>query len=274
MIHCSAVHYVIGDTHGCLQPLVRLLQREGFIGNELEWTGGQAQLWFLGDYTDRGPNGIGVIELLMRLEHTASAAGGAVHALLGNHDTMLLAAHHFTDIEIPSFKRQGQSVTFYEIWQRVGGKEHDFERLNDAHIEWLSNRPALAMVESTLLMHADSLFYLERGDSLEQINHNLRDILHSDSIESWDGLAQQFASRFSFLNGGIALTEEFLGQLGGHRLVHGHTPIYSLIGYAPQMVLYPLEYNDGLCFNVDHCLWNGGPGFVFGLPGGQYQASL
>jgi hypothetical protein len=265
MIHCLAVHYVIGDTHGCFQSLVRLLQREGFIGNELEWTGGQAQLWFLGDYTDRGPNGIGVIELLMRLEHAAPAAGGAVHALLGNHDLMLLAAHHFTDTEIPSFKRQGQRVTFYEIWQRVGGKEHDLERLNEAHIEWLSNRPALALVENTLLMHADSLFYLEWGESLEQINRSLCDILHSDSVESWDVLAEQFAGRFAFLNGGIALTEEFLGQLGGHRLVHGHTPIYSLIGYAPQMVLYPLEYNDGLCFNVDHCLWNGGPGFVFNL---------
>ncbi len=265
MIHCSAVHYVIGDTHGCLKSLIRLLQREGFIGSELEWTGGQAQLWFLGDYTDRGPDGIGVIELIMQLEHTAQAAGGAVHALLGNHDLMLLAAHHFTDTKIPSFERQGQRVTFYEIWQRVGGKEHDLERLNAAHIEWLSNRPALALVENTLLMHADSLFYLELGDSLEQINRNLCSILHSDDVETWDVLAAQFANRFSFLNGGIALTEEFLGQLGGHRLVHGHTPIYSLIGYAPQMVFYPLEYNAGLCFNVDHCLWNGGPGFVFGL---------
>ncbi len=265
MIHCRAVHYVVGDIHGCLQPLVRLLQREGFLGEGLEWTGGQSQLWFLGDYTDRGPDGVGVIELLMRLELEASAAGGAVHALLGNHDLMLLAAHHFTDTEIPSFKRQGQSVTFYEIWQRVGGKAHDLERLNAAHIEWLSNRPALALVENTLLMHADSLFYLEWGDSPEQINRSLRDILRSDRVETWDLLAEQFASRFAFLEGGIALTEEFLGQLGGHRLVHGHTPIYSLIGYTPQMVLYPLEYNDSLCFNVDHCLWNGGPGFVFGL---------
>ncbi len=268
MIHCSAVHYVVGDIHGCLQALVRLLQREGFIGNELEWTGGQAQLWFLGDYTDRGPNGIGVIELIMRLEHAAQAAGGAVHALLGNHDLMLLAAYRFTSVEIPSFKRQGQSVTFYEIWQRVGGKEQDFERLNEAHIQWLQSRPALGLVENTLLMHADSLFYLEYGDTPAQINQNLRDILRSDSIQSWDALAEQFASRFSFLNGGIALTEDFLQQMGAHRLVHGHTPIYSLIGYAPQMVHYPLEYNDGLCFNVDHCLWNGGPGFVFSLTEG------
>lgn len=260
-----AVHYVVGDIHGCLQTLIRLLQREGFLGEALEWTGGQAQLWFLGDYTDRGPNGIGVIELLMRLEREAAAAGGAVHALLGNHDLMLLAAHHFTQVEIPSFKRQGQRITFYEIWQRVGGKEPDFERLNESHIEWLQQRPALAQVGGTLLMHADSLFYLEYGDNLEQINRSLGDILRSDRVEAWDMLAEQFASRFSFLNGGIALTEEFLGQLGASRLIHGHTPIYSLIGYAPQMVLYPLEYNDGLCFNVDHCLWNGGPGFVFGL---------
>lgn len=265
MIHCRAVHYVVGDIHGCLQPLIRLLQREGFIGEGLEWIGGSNQLWFLGDYTDRGPDGVGVIELLMRLELEASVAGGAVHALLGNHDLMLLAAHHFTDTEIPSFKRQGQSVTFYEIWRQVGGQARDLERLSEAHIEWLSNRPALALVENTLLMHADSLFYLEWGENLAQINRNLYDILRSDRVETWDLLAEQFSSRFAFLEGGPALTEEFLGQLGGHRLVHGHTPIYSLIGYPPQMVLYPLEYNDGLCFNVDHALWRGGPGFTFHL---------
>ena len=75
MIHCRAVHYVVGDIHGCLQPLIRLLQREGFIGEGLEWIGGSNQLWFLGDYTDRGPDGVGVIELLMRLELEATAAG-------------------------------------------------------------------------------------------------------------------------------------------------------------------------------------------------------
>lgn len=265
MIHCSAVHYVIGDTHGCLQPLVQLLQREGFIGDELEWTGGQAQLWFLGDYTDRGPDGIGVLELLMRLELEAARVGGAVHALLGNHDLMLLAARHFGHLEIPSFKQQGQGVTFYEIWRQVGGQEQDLERLSDAHIAWLSNRPALALVEDTLLMHADSLFYLEWGASLAQINRSLQDVLHSDRVEFWDALAEQFSSRFAFINGGLALTKAFLEQLGGHRLVHGHTPIYALIGYPPQMVFDPLEYNEGLCINVDHALWRGGPGFTFHL---------
>lgn len=265
MIHCPAVHYVVGDIHGCLQALLRLLQREGFINDRLEWTGGQAQLRFLGDYTDRGPDGVGVLELLMRLELEAARAGGAVHTLLGNHDLMLLAARHFSHLEIPSFKQQGQSVTFYEIWRQAGGQEQDLERLNDTHVEWLSSRPALALAEDTLLMHADSLFYLEWGTSLAQINRSLHEVLHSDRVESWDVLAEQFSSRFSFLNGGTDLTEDFLGRLGGHRLVHGHTPIFSLIGYPPHMVLYPLEYNEGLCINVDHALWRGGPGFMLHL---------
>ncbi len=262
-----AVHYVIGDVHGCLRPLLRLLQREGLIDENLAWSGGQAHLWFLGDYTDRGPDGLGVIEFIMHLEQSAQATGGGVHGLLGNHDLMLLAARRFGDVEVPSFRRQGYRMTFYEIWRRVGGVEQDLERLNETHIRWLQARPALARVENTLLMHSDSLFYLDWGDDLEQINRSVQGVLHSGDVDSWDALAEQFTTRFAFL-GGLAPTEAFLGQLGAHRLVHGHTPVYSLIGVPPETVLYPLEYNDGLCVNVDPGLWKGGPGFAFLLSEG------
>ncbi|WP_027882475.1 metallophosphoesterase [Meiothermus rufus] len=261
------MHFAIGDVHGCLDALVQLLQREGFIGPALEWTGGQAQLWFLGDYTDRGPDGIGVIELLMRLEAEAQAAGGGVQALLGNHDVLLLAAHRFCQLELPRSRREGYRVTFYELWQDqgVGGRVHDFKRLSPAHLAWLARRPALAQVGDTLLMHADSLFYLEWGKSLEQINQNLLELLHTDNLEAWEQLIDGFADRLAFLRGGLSLSKAFLEQMGACRLVHGHTPIFALVGCPPEEVRGPLEYNQGLCYNIDPALWKKGPGFVFPL---------
>lgn len=259
------MHYVIGDIHGCYQTLLGLLQREKLIGEQLQWTGGDSQVWFLGDYTDRGPDGLEVIDLLIRLEQEAPQSGGAVKGLLGNHDMLLLAAYHFPQVDIPSFKKYGQPMTFYEIWQRNGGQAKDLEGLTQTHIDWLGQRPALVLAGNTLLMHADSLFYLQLGDNLEDINATFEAVLASQDYGVWDVLMELFATRFSFIRGGAQAAELMLGRLGGSRLVHGHTPIYSLLGCAPEQVTEALEYHDGLCVNVDHCLWNGGPGLVYTL---------
>ena len=44
------------------------------------WSGGRASLWLLRDYVDRGPDGVGVIELIMRLQEQAADAGGTDEA--------------------------------------------------------------------------------------------------------------------------------------------------------------------------------------------------
>ena len=49
-----------------------------------------AHLVLTGDLVDRGPADRQVMELVMRLQPEAGAAGGHVHALLGNHDIMVL----------------------------------------------------------------------------------------------------------------------------------------------------------------------------------------
>src|SRR5690606_4092364 len=51
---------------------------------------GRATLVQTGDYTDRGADVRKVLDLLMRLEREARAAGGRVITLLGNHEVMNL----------------------------------------------------------------------------------------------------------------------------------------------------------------------------------------
>jgi serine/threonine protein phosphatase 1 len=67
--------YAIGDIHGCLRPLRRLMEQiDPRDGDEVV---------FMGDYVDRGPDSKGVIEYLRTLE-------GPYVFLMGNHERMFL----------------------------------------------------------------------------------------------------------------------------------------------------------------------------------------
>ncbi|MGH7360465.1 MAG: metallophosphoesterase family protein, partial [Candidatus Methylomirabilales bacterium] len=67
--------YVIGDIHGCLTPLQRLLDKVG--------PGPGDEVVFIGDYIDRGPQSREVVELVRGLP-------GRTTFLVGNHEKMLL----------------------------------------------------------------------------------------------------------------------------------------------------------------------------------------
>ncbi|MFH4151248.1 hypothetical protein WAI81_21615, partial [Acinetobacter baumannii] len=74
-----------------------------------------------------------MIELLMRLEREAAEAGGAVQALLGNHDVLLQEAYHFP--HAPSgFAEDGVPLSFGELWRRAKGQPRDLERLSPQHV--------------------------------------------------------------------------------------------------------------------------------------------
>ena len=80
----------IGDIHGAAAQFRALLEVTGLTDSNHHWTGGQTTLVQTGDYMDRGPGVKAVLDLLMRLETEASAAGGRVVVLLGNHELMNL----------------------------------------------------------------------------------------------------------------------------------------------------------------------------------------
>ena len=91
----TEIAYAMSDIHGHRESFERLLQVAGLVSETGTWTGGRSALWLLGDYTDRGPDGVGVIDRIMQLQEQAAAAGGEVVALLGNHEVLLLGAYHF-----------------------------------------------------------------------------------------------------------------------------------------------------------------------------------
>ncbi len=80
----------IGDVHGAYAQLARTLKAAGLVDADLRWNGGKATLVSVGDLIDRGPDARKVLDLLMRLETEAAAAGGQVRVLSGNHEVMNL----------------------------------------------------------------------------------------------------------------------------------------------------------------------------------------
>lgn len=80
----------IGDVHGGYDEFVDILRRAAVIDSTNQWSGGKTHLVQTGDLLDRGAGSRKVMDLVMRLESQARAAGGRVHALIGNHEAMNL----------------------------------------------------------------------------------------------------------------------------------------------------------------------------------------
>jgi hypothetical protein len=255
--------FIMGDIHGQYEKLVVLLRREELIDSELNWSGETNQLYFLGDYFDRGPDGIAVIELIMSLQWQASEVGGRVGALLGNHDVLTLAAYEFS--EQPS---GGPGGTFRDSWRLNGGNEADLVRLTDRHVRWIKSLPAMALVGNHLLAHADATFYQVYGRTIPAVNRAIQTILRSDDTQAWDHLLDYFSQRRAFRDEEMGQTRvsRFMGIYGGERFIHGHTPICKLTGQKPQEVVSPLVYAGGLAVDVDPGMYLGGPGFLFNQP--------
>ncbi len=73
---------------------VSILKRAGLVDGETHWIGGNTTFVQTGDVFDRGVEVRKVLDLLMRLEEEAAAAGGEVIALLGNHEGMNLTGFY------------------------------------------------------------------------------------------------------------------------------------------------------------------------------------
>jgi hypothetical protein len=244
--------YVVGDVHGCLDQTILLLRRAGLMSEALTWTGGNATLWFTGDFADRGPHGLAAIDLAMWLQREADAAGGRVDALLGNHDLLLVAARRF-------------GRRFLANWRRNGGITADLKGLNARHANWLLSRPAMAHARDHLLIHADAEFYARFGDTVATVNQSIAEVLESGEPEAWNDLVEQFSERRAFDTtspGGAERAAAFLRRFQAGKIVHGHTPISYVTGQAPTDVVAPLVYADGLCVNVDGGMYLGGPGVI------------
>lgn len=253
---------VIGDIHGQRVELLSLLLDSGIIDDDLRWTAGDRQVWFVGDLTDRGPDGIGTIDLIMRLEESATAAGGTVGALLGNHDLLLLMAHRYGGQAVSSVT----GLTFLGEWLAGGGQRADLAGMTPERSAWLARRPAMVSVANRLLVHNDSLWYTEYGSTIAQVNSAVRAVLAGNDSVEWDRLLGAMSTRFAFdasHGGSTEAARALLQTFGGQQVIHGHTPIPLMIDRPVERVDAAYVYADDLAVNTDGALYLGGPGVAY-----------
>ena len=107
----------ISDIHGAFGAMVRTLQQADVIDEKRAWAGGTTHLVIVGDILDRGPRSRDAMDLLMRLEDEAAAAGGRVHVLIGNHEAMNLVGdlRYVAIEEYRAFARE-ESQEQRELW--------------------------------------------------------------------------------------------------------------------------------------------------------------
>lgn len=169
----------IGDVHGAATELRSILRRAALTDAGDRWIGGKARLVSTGDLLDRGADSRQVLDLLMRLEREAAAAGGSVQVLLGNHELMTLTGdlHDASAGEYAAFAgeedaaeraaalarfkqmaRSGTSPTMLNDQFEEKFPKGWFARRRafaaDGHYgRWLMARPAVAVIDGTAFVH-------------------------------------------------------------------------------------------------------------------------
>lgn len=119
--------FVIGDLQGCSEALDLLLAR-------IDLEAAQAQLVFVGDLVNRGPDSLGCL-------HRIRAMGNRARVVLGNHDLHLLAVAH-------GIRPPGRSDTLSELLAAPD---------RDELLDWLRQQPLALMADDHLIVHAGVL---------------------------------------------------------------------------------------------------------------------
>ncbi len=262
--------YIMGDVHGQLRQLIKLLQQEQLIDHQHHWIGKQAIIWFIGDLVDRGKESIAVLDLVMNLQREAVIAGGQVGCLLGNHEMLMLAAYRF------GRRSTGLSSNFITRWRRTGGQKDDLAKLTREHLQWMAQLPAMVKLGSTLLIHADATFYTRYGSSVEDVNTAFHSILSKSNALAWEELLEEFAMRGVFHHqfAGPELLQRFTTIFQCTSIVHGHTPINFMLNSHIKKITSAYVYANGQCTNVDGGLYLGGSGFLHKLTDSSLFASM
>ncbi len=140
----------VGDVHGDYEQFLDVLLSAAVIDKDGNWTGGKTHLVQTGDFLDRGPDSRKVMDLLMKLEKEAKAAGGMVHVLLGNHEAMNVYGdmRYVSAGEYEAFREPNSEKAIQSLWREhllnvqnngpvVGGP-----RLDDAYRKkWEAEHP-------------------------------------------------------------------------------------------------------------------------------------
>ena len=253
----------VSDIHGQFGLLVRLLQANGVIDAQGRWTAGDARLVVTGDVFDRGPQVTEALWLLLQLQAQARRAGGEVHYLLGNHETMVLGG----DLRYVNPK-------YVEVAKRLRRSVGGLYGRDTVIGEWLYQRPVLLKLGDTVFLHGgiapeNLALALDIDGTNVAYRDSLgktRDEVRADPLTAplYDGKRSPIWYR-GYLDGQLPTQEvrDLTDKLGVARIVVGHTT-QKEIG----------SFHGGRVIAIDGDIMDGESGELLFIENGQLSRGL
>ncbi|MDB9822848.1 serine/threonine protein phosphatase [Deltaproteobacteria bacterium] len=131
--------FVIGDIHGCLDMLNRLMDK-------IPWRPDNDLLIFLGDYIDRGENSKKVVDYIIALTRFSLY----VKCLLGNHDAMFLDYLHNKNVDQYLLNGGGSTLKSYGIDHPEEGQS----LIPQDHFDFFKTLKSYIDLEDYYIVHA------------------------------------------------------------------------------------------------------------------------
>ncbi len=183
--------WVIPDIHGCLYTLKTLIEEQIRPARYDE-------LYFLGDYIDRGPDSKGIIDYIRNLQNEEYT----LTLLRGNHEDFAVSLYDSSRQRSKNWYNAIRSRRMH-AWLKLGGREtlksfqvHHLRDIPPEYIEWMRCLEYYKVLDNFILVHAG-------------LNFNTED---------------PFTDRHSML-----WLREFKvnpDKTGNRKIIHGHVPVH------------------------------------------------
>lgn len=145
-----ARRFVIGDVHGCLKTLQKLIEERISLNRE-------DSVYFVGDFIDRGPDSKGVLDYISRL----ISEGYRISSVRGNHEEMLLET--LSDPKfLANWMYNGAEMTLYSFGLDPGIflTSETVHQIPSEYIQQIEKLPYFIELEDYLIVHAGFNFYM------------------------------------------------------------------------------------------------------------------
>jgi len=257
----------VGDLHGDFIAWRAIAAAAQLIDARGKWTGGNTIFVQTGDVADRGPDTLGILNDLMRLQREAKRSGGQVIALVGNHEAMNMTddLRYVSAVDYAAYADSGSAqlrdrvyeankVAIAVAYRQSNPSMSDsavrdawlaatplgsLERAADWHANgrigrWVLQNPAVAVVDGNLFVHGGlSLRY--QGATVDAINRGVAQALAAHDttptaiINDQDGPLwyRGYVQPEAVAPATDEQIDRLLQSFGATRMIIGHTPVLS-----------------------------------------------
>jgi hypothetical protein len=222
----------IGDLHGDLDVTRQALRLAGAIDENDRWIGGKLVVVQTGDQLDRGDNERAILDLFARLRDEAAHAGGAFHALNGNHELMnvRLDLRYVTPGGWEDFEDLWDGVTVESLLATYPtahrGRVVAF-RPGGPYARLLAQQNTVVLIGDNLFVHGGvTPLHIEYG--IDRINSEVRSWMQGTGPEPFymhKGTSPTWERDFSYEtdDDDCEVLKDVLKQLGIKRMIVGHS---------------------------------------------------